>query len=171
MSAGVLERQLDDDRLDETFAALANSTRRAILARLADGELSVNEIAEPFELTLPAVSKHIKVLERAGLIVRGRHAQYRPCAIDPAPLEDPVHQSVGLGVLPGIDEVPLAPATEPDRARAAQGGEQGLVVLGGAAILGVDPGDVGEAPRAQGADHAVMDERDERCRVTGRVLG
>ena len=87
VSAGVLERQLDDDRLDETFAALANSTRRAILARLADGELSVNEIAEPFELTLPAVSKHIKVLERAGLIVRGRHAQYRPCAIDPAPLE------------------------------------------------------------------------------------
>jgi DNA-binding transcriptional ArsR family regulator len=77
----------DDDRLSETFAALANSTRRAILARLAEGPATVNELAEPFELTLPAVSKHIKVLERAGLVARGRHAQYRPCTLDPAPLE------------------------------------------------------------------------------------
>ena len=79
---------LDEDRLSETFAALANSTRRAILNRLADGAATVNELAEPFELTLPAISKHIKVLERAGLVVRGQHAQYRPCALDAAPLEE-----------------------------------------------------------------------------------
>jgi DNA-binding transcriptional ArsR family regulator len=79
---------IDDDRLSETFAALASSTRRAILARLAEGSATVNEIAEPFDLTLPAVSKHIKVLERAGLVVRGRHAQYRPVALDPAPLRE-----------------------------------------------------------------------------------
>lgn len=77
---------LEDDRLDETFAALANPTRRAILARLAEGEASVNDLAAPFELTLPAVSKHIKVLEHAGLIRRGRRAQFRPCTLDPAPL-------------------------------------------------------------------------------------
>ncbi len=77
-----------EDRLDVTFAALANSTRRAILARLAEGEANVNELAEPFQLSLPAISKHIKVLERAGLVVRGQHAQYRPCSIEPAPLEE-----------------------------------------------------------------------------------
>jgi DNA-binding transcriptional ArsR family regulator len=77
----------DEDRLSETFAALANSTRRAILARLTEGAASVNELAEPFEMTLPAISKHIKVLEHAGLVVRGRQAQYRPCALDAAPLE------------------------------------------------------------------------------------
>ena len=79
---------LEDERLDETFAALANSTRRAILSRLSEGEASVNELAEPFDLTLPAISKHIKVLEHAGLIVRGRHAQFRPCAINATPLEE-----------------------------------------------------------------------------------
>ncbi len=79
---------LEDARLDETFAALANSTRRAILARLAEGEATVNDLAAPFELTLPAISKHIKVLEHAGLITRGRHAQFRPCAIDGAPLAE-----------------------------------------------------------------------------------
>jgi len=79
---------LDEDRLSETFAALANSTRRAILARLAHGEANVNELAEPFDLTLPAVSKHIKVLERAGLVARTQHAQYRPCTLDAAPLEE-----------------------------------------------------------------------------------
>jgi DNA-binding transcriptional ArsR family regulator len=79
---------IDEDRLSETFAALASSTRRAILARLAEGSATVNDLAEPFHLTLPAVSKHIKVLERAGLVVRGRHAQYRPCALDPARLEE-----------------------------------------------------------------------------------
>ncbi len=77
---------LDDAQLDETFAALANSTRRAILARLAEGEASVNDLAAPFDLTLPAISKHIKVLEHAGLITRGRRAQFRPCTIDAAPL-------------------------------------------------------------------------------------
>lgn len=77
----------DEDRLDETFAALANPTRRAILARLAEGVATVNELAEPFELQLPAISKHIKVLERAGLILRGREGQYRPCALDAQPLE------------------------------------------------------------------------------------
>ena len=76
------------DRLDATFAALANSTRRSILARLAEGEANVNQLAEPFQLSLPAISKHLKVLERAGLVVRGRHAQYRPCSLDPSPLEE-----------------------------------------------------------------------------------
>jgi DNA-binding transcriptional ArsR family regulator len=79
---------IDEDRLDETFAALANSTRRAILARLAEGAATVNELAAPFELTLPAVSKHIKVLERAGLVRRGQRAQYRPCALDAARLAE-----------------------------------------------------------------------------------
>ena len=78
----------DEDRLSDTFAALANSTRRAILARLAEGEATVNELAGPFDLTLPAISKHIKVLQRAGLVVRGQQAQYRPCALDPTPLEE-----------------------------------------------------------------------------------
>src|SRR5215218_10070854 len=77
-----------EDRLDETFAALANTTRRAILARLTEGEASVNELAEPFELTLPAISKHIKVLEQAGLVVRSRRSQYRPCALDATRLEE-----------------------------------------------------------------------------------
>src|SRR6059058_4698951 len=79
---------IDENRLSETFAALANSTRRAILAHLARGEATVNELAEPFELTLPAISKHIKVLERAGLVQRGQRAQYRPCALDASRLEE-----------------------------------------------------------------------------------
>ena len=78
----------DDDRLSQTFAALANSTRRAILARLAEGEATVNELAEPFDMSLPAISKHIKVLERAGLITQGQKAQYRPCTIDVTPLQE-----------------------------------------------------------------------------------
>ena len=78
---------IDEEQLDETVAALANGTRRAILARLAEGGASVNELADPFDLSLPAISKHIKVLERAGLVTRGRRAQYRPCTIDPAPLQ------------------------------------------------------------------------------------
>ena len=78
---------IDEERLSETFAALANSTRRAIVARLAEGEATVNELAEPFELTLPAISKHIKVLEQAGLIQRTQRAQYRPCTLDVATLE------------------------------------------------------------------------------------
>ncbi len=76
------------DHLSTTFAALADPTRRAILARLASGEASVNEIAEPFKMTLPAVSKHLKVLEKSGLIARSRDAQYRPCRLEAAPLKD-----------------------------------------------------------------------------------
>ena len=75
------------DRLSETFQALADPTRRAILARLALGETSVNELAEPFDMSLPAVSKHLKVLERAGLISRSRAAQYRPCKLEPEVLK------------------------------------------------------------------------------------
>jgi DNA-binding transcriptional ArsR family regulator len=75
------------DQLSTTFAALADPTRRAILARLATGEYSVTELAEPFEMSMPAVSKHLRVLERAGLIVRGREAQWRPCRLEPAPLK------------------------------------------------------------------------------------
>jgi len=71
------------DRLSETFAALADPTRRAILARLALGETSVSELAKPFDISAPAISKHLKVLERAGLITRGRAAQWRPCKIEP----------------------------------------------------------------------------------------
>src|SRR4051812_46619759 len=77
-----------EERLDATFAALANTTRRGMLARLAHGEATVNELAEPFDLSLPAISKHLKVLERAGLVVRGRNAQYRPRTLDPGPLEE-----------------------------------------------------------------------------------
>ena len=79
---------IDEDQLSQTFAALASTTRRAILARLVEGAATVNELAEPFALTLPAISKHIKVLERAGLVRRGQRAQYRPCALDAARLEE-----------------------------------------------------------------------------------
>jgi DNA-binding transcriptional ArsR family regulator len=74
--------------LDTTFAALADPTRRAILARLATGEATVNELAEPFDMSQPAISKHLKVLERAGLITRGREAQRRPRKLDPGPLAE-----------------------------------------------------------------------------------
>jgi DNA-binding transcriptional ArsR family regulator len=76
------------DPLNATFAALADPTRRAILARLATGECPVTELAKPFDMSLPAVSKHLRVLERAGLIARGRDAQKRPCRLEPAPLKD-----------------------------------------------------------------------------------
>jgi DNA-binding transcriptional ArsR family regulator len=76
------------DRLDRTFAALADPTRRAILARLARGEASVTELAAPFDMSLPAVSKHLKVLERAGLIARGRERQWRPARLEAGPLKD-----------------------------------------------------------------------------------
>jgi DNA-binding transcriptional ArsR family regulator len=76
------------DHLSTTFAALADPTRRAILGRLAAGERSVNELAEPFKISLPGISKHLKVLERAGLITRGRKAQWRPCRLEAKPLED-----------------------------------------------------------------------------------
>lgn len=76
------------DRLDATFAALADPTRRAILARLARGEASLTDLAGPFEMTVPAVAKHLRVLERAGLIARGRSAQRRPCRLEPHPLKE-----------------------------------------------------------------------------------
>ena|SRR5437868_12749981 len=76
------------DHLSTTFAALADPTRRAILARLASGERSVTELAEPFAMSMPAVSKHLRVLERAGLIARGRDAQWRPCRLEAAPLKE-----------------------------------------------------------------------------------
>jgi DNA-binding transcriptional ArsR family regulator len=79
---------MSPDRLSTTFAALADPTRRAILARLVSGEASVTELAEPFEMSLPAVSKHLKVLQRAGLIARGRQAQWRPCRLEATPLKD-----------------------------------------------------------------------------------
>jgi DNA-binding transcriptional ArsR family regulator len=76
------------DRLSEVFSALADPTRRAILARLAKGEATVNQLAEPFPISLQAVSKHLKVLERAGLITRGKEAQWRPCRLDAGPLRE-----------------------------------------------------------------------------------
>ena len=76
------------DTLSSTFSALADPTRRAMLARLALGELSVTELAKPFEMSMPAISKHLKVLERAGLISRGREAQWRPCKLKASPLKD-----------------------------------------------------------------------------------
>jgi len=79
---------MSTDTLSTTFAALADPTRRAILARLIMGEASVTELAQPFEISMPAVSKHLKVLERAGLIARAREAQWRPCRLDAGPLKD-----------------------------------------------------------------------------------
>ena len=77
-----------NDRLSQTFGALADPTRRAILARLASGEASVTELAQPFAMSMPAISKHLKVLQRAGLIARGREAQWRPCRLQAGPLQD-----------------------------------------------------------------------------------
>ncbi|WNZ28025.1 winged helix-turn-helix transcriptional regulator [Leptolyngbya sp. NK1-12] len=79
---------MKEEQLSNTFAALADPTRRAILAHLAKGEASVTELAEPFEMSLPAISKHLKVLERAGLITRSREAQWRPCRLEVEPLKD-----------------------------------------------------------------------------------
>ena len=79
---------MPDPHLDATFAALADPTRRAILARLTSGEASVTELAKPFEMSLPGISKHLKVLQRAGLIARGRRAQWRPCRLEAGPLKD-----------------------------------------------------------------------------------
>jgi DNA-binding transcriptional ArsR family regulator len=81
---------MPQDALSLTFAALADPTRRGILARLAEGEAMVNQLAEPFRLKLPTVSKHLKVLQRAGLVTQGRKAQWRPCRLEPAPLREAV---------------------------------------------------------------------------------
>jgi DNA-binding transcriptional ArsR family regulator len=82
------EEYMPDDTLSLTLSALADPTRRGILARLAEGEATVNELAEPFDLKLPTVSKHLKVLQRAGLVTQGRRAQWRPCRLEPAPLKE-----------------------------------------------------------------------------------
>jgi DNA-binding transcriptional ArsR family regulator len=79
---------MESDRLSIVFSALADPTRRAIIGRLASGEATVNELAQPFSMTLPAVSKHLKVLQRAGLVEQGRQAQWRPCRLQAAPLKD-----------------------------------------------------------------------------------
>jgi DNA-binding transcriptional ArsR family regulator len=84
----MVQQQLPPDPLSATFSALADPTRRAILSRLSSGEASVTELAEPFAISMPAVSKHLKVLEQAGLIARGRDAQWRPCRLEAAPLRD-----------------------------------------------------------------------------------
>ncbi|MBI3597426.1 MAG: winged helix-turn-helix transcriptional regulator [Nitrospirae bacterium] len=82
------KHRVSPDRLSTTFAALADPTRRAILASLISGQVSVNELAAPFKMSLPAISKHLKVLERAGLIARGREAQWRPCRLEASPLKE-----------------------------------------------------------------------------------
>ncbi|MDO8270400.1 MAG: metalloregulator ArsR/SmtB family transcription factor [Gammaproteobacteria bacterium] len=86
---------MNSDELNRAFAALADPTRRAILARLASGEATVNQLVEPFDMTQPSISKHLKVLEQAGLISRGRAAQTRPCRLEPAPLQE-IAQWVGM---------------------------------------------------------------------------
>jgi len=88
MRSRVLQDTMSADPLSATFAALADPTRRAILARLSSGEASVTELAGPFDVSLPAISKHLKVLERAGLIARSRDAQFRPCRLDAGPLKE-----------------------------------------------------------------------------------
>lgn len=88
MAASVDTRESFEDQLDATFSALANPVRRAMLARLSQGEASVGELAQPFDMTLPAISRHVRVLEQAGLIVQGQRAQYRPCTLNPDPIRD-----------------------------------------------------------------------------------
>lgn len=82
------DRDLEPDHLSATLAALADPTRRAILSRLASGQATVTELARPFRMSLPAVSRHLKVLQRAGLVTQGREAQWRPCRLDPRPLQE-----------------------------------------------------------------------------------
>ena len=113
---------MSPDQLSTTFAALADPTRRAILARLASGEASVTELAEPFEMSLPAVSKHLKVLERAGLIARGREAQWRPCRLEAGPLKDVADWVERVSPLLGGElrspgRIPARTATEGEEAR------------------------------------------------------
>ena len=93
--ATVTATKTESDRLDRTFAALADPTRRAILHRLAGGEASVTELAKPFRMTQPAISKHLKVLERAGLVSRGRERQWRPARLEAGPLKEVAEWAVG----------------------------------------------------------------------------
>ena len=88
MATSVKARASREEQLDATFSALANPVRRAMLARLSQGEASVSELAAPFDMTLPAISRHVRVLEQAGLIVQGQRAQYRPCTLNPDPIRD-----------------------------------------------------------------------------------
>ena len=113
------------DRLSSTFAALADPTRRAILARLASGEAPVTELAAPFAMSLPAISKHLKVLEGAGLITRGREAQWRPCRLEATPLKEATDWlaryerfwSEGLDRLAAFLESDSAPTGSPESAK------------------------------------------------------
>jgi DNA-binding transcriptional ArsR family regulator len=106
------------DQLSTTFAALSDPTRRAILARLASGEMTVGELARPFDISLPAVSKHLKVLERAGLIARGRDAQWRPCRLSPAPLKNVAGLGRALSEILGRE---LRPARKLSQANPGKG--------------------------------------------------
>jgi DNA-binding transcriptional ArsR family regulator len=118
-------RTLQTDRLSSTFAALADPTRRAILARLASGEAPVTELAAPFSMSLPAISKHLKVLEGAGLITRGREAQWRPCRLEATPLKEATDWlaryerfwSEGLDRLAAFLESDSTPAASPELAK------------------------------------------------------
>jgi DNA-binding transcriptional ArsR family regulator len=92
----IVNNDAREERLTAIFGALADPTRRAILTRLKEGEASVNTLAEPFDISLPAISRHLKVLERAGLIVRGREAQWRPCRIDAEPIREVAAWAVGF---------------------------------------------------------------------------
>ena len=106
----MLSGPLPNTRSSTTFAALSDPTRRAILARLASGETSVTELAQPFAISLPAISKHLKVLERAGLITRGHKAQWRPCQLKPGPLKDAAgwleHFESMIALLPDVPQQP-----------------------------------------------------------------
>lgn len=109
------------DQLSLTFAALADPTRRAILARLASGEMTVSELARPFKISLPGISKHLKVLERAGLIRRGRDAQWRPCRLEAKPLEEASawvdqYRTFWEGRLDRLDEYLMAMQVEENNA-------------------------------------------------------
>jgi DNA-binding transcriptional ArsR family regulator len=128
---GTTRGDLEAERLDATFAALADPTRRAILAQLASGPAAVTELAQPFAMSQPAVSKHLKVLERAGLVSRGREAQRRPCRLEPRPLQVATdwledYRSLweeryqGLDTL--LDELQTASREDHGRARPASGG-------------------------------------------------
>lgn len=113
---------MSTDQLSLTFAALADPTRRAILSRLAAGELSVSELAKPFAMSLPGISKHLKVLERAGLIRRGRDAQWRPCRLEARPLEEASawvdqYRAFWEGGLDRLDDYLKEKQAESDRAK------------------------------------------------------
>ena len=118
--------QTPTDQLSATFSALADPTRRAILARLAKGEATVNELAAPFDISLPAISKHLKVLQRAGLIEQGRQAQWRPCRLKPEPLRD-VASVDGDDIGGGAPGVSRANLTEDAGEKETRAGHEGRI--------------------------------------------